>query len=152
MLRASAILVAVSLATAIPSTPYNFTQRVDHFSEDSRTYQQRYYTNVSSFGGAGFPIICIMGGEGAIEPETGIFYPSIVLLAQRLKALIIEPEHRFYGTSQPLGAFDSQRLQLLTAPQALADAAEFIQATRRQYKCSGSDGEPRCPVVTVGGS
>ena len=57
-----------------------------------------------------------------------------------------------YGTSQPLGAFDSQRLQLLTAPQALADAADFITAMRRQYKCSGSDGEPRCPVVTVGGS
>jgi hypothetical protein len=72
---------------------------VDHFSENPSTFQQRYYMNDTAFGGAGFPIICIMGGEGAIEPNTGIFYPSIVVLAERLKALVIEPEHRFVSVA-----------------------------------------------------
>ena len=50
-------LAAASLprAAAIPATPYNFTQRVDHFSEELATFEQRYYMNASSFGGAGFP-------------------------------------------------------------------------------------------------
>jgi len=93
-----------------------------------------------------------MGGEGAIPETTGIFYPPMVLLAERLGAAIIEPEHRFYGTSQPSPPFDTQRLQLLTAPQALEDAITFIQAKQVELGCSGKNGQPRCPVVTVGGS
>jgi len=147
-------LAAASLprAAAIPATPYNFTQRVDHFSEELATFEQRYYMNASSFGGAGFPIICILGGEGAIPPETGIFYPSVVVLAARLKALVIEPEHRYFGTSNPTAPYDTQKLRLLNAQQALADAAAFILGMQRQFKCSGLNGEPRCPVITVGGS
>ena len=34
-----------------------------------------YYQNDTFFGGAGSPIFVIMGGEGAIEPSTGIYYP-----------------------------------------------------------------------------
>jgi len=40
-------------------------------------FQQRYYENLTWWDGAGSPIICIMGGEGAIEPSTGIFYPWV---------------------------------------------------------------------------
>lgn len=137
---------------SIPSTPFNFTQRVDHFSMNQATYEQRYYQNLTNFVGPGSPIICIMGGEGAIPETTGIFYPPMVLLAERLGAAIIEPEHRFYGTSQPSPPFDTQRLQLLTAPQALEDAIAFIQAKQEELGCSGKNGQPRCPVVTVGGS
>ena len=108
--------------------------------------------NESSFGGPGSPIICILGGEGAVSPSTGIFYPSIIVLAERLSALVIEPEHRFYGTSQPVPPFDTRRLQLLTAQQALADAASFIEHTRFERNCTGRGGQPRCPVITVGGS
>jgi pimeloyl-ACP methyl ester carboxylesterase len=132
----------------IPSTPYNFTQLVDHFSTSQETFNQRYYQNLSSFGGPGSPVICIMGGEGGIPPEVGIFYPSVVLLAGRLHAAIIEPEHRFYGSSVP----DAASRALLTPPQALADAAAFIEAKLVELRCSGRGGEPRCPVVTVGGS
>ena len=152
---AAAALLALALsglAAAIPSAPLNFTQRVDHFSENVATFDQRYYMNASSFGGPGFPIICILGGEGAIPPTTGIYYPSVVALAARLKALVIEPEHRFFGTSNPTAPYDTQRLQLLNVQQALADAAAFITAMRHQFGCSGTNGEPRCPVVTVGGS
>lgn len=154
MLRTTAIVAALlPIAFGIPAIPRYFTQRVDHFSVDhGATFQQRYYENTTAFGGPGSPIIVILGGEGEITPETGIFYPSIVELAGSLRAAIYEPEHRGYGTSQPSPPFNSQRLALLTAPQALADAADFITAMRRDNKCSGIGGEPRCPVLTVGGS
>ena len=149
---AAAALLLLGSARAIPADPLFFPQRVDHFASTEATFLQRYYLNESSFGGPGKPIICILGGEGAIEPSTGIFYPSIVLLAQRLGALIIEPEHRFFGASVPEPPYDTARLQLLTAEQALADAAAFISAMQEKYACSGLRGQPRCPVITVGGS
>jgi pimeloyl-ACP methyl ester carboxylesterase len=139
-------------ALAIPAEPHFFQQRVDHFSVDDRTYQQRYYINDTSFAGAGSPIFMIMGGEAGIEPSTGIFYPSIVLLAQKLRGIVVEPEHRFYGSSQPLQPYSTQSLQLLTSAQALADAAALLTSLRQQLKCSGLNGEPRCPAVAIGGS
>jgi len=143
----------INPSPALPSDPFFFTQFVDHFSFTEETFQQRYYRNDSSFGGPGFPIICIMGGEEAIEPTKGILYPSVVILAERLHAAIIEPEHRFFGSSLPLKSpYDSRRLQLLTPPQALADSATFIEAMRVERNCTGRHGEPRCPVITVGGS
>jgi hypothetical protein len=150
--RAVAAALAAS-AAAIPATPFNFSQRVDHFSGSDARYSQRYYENMTSFGGPGSPIIMILGGEGAVPPDVGIFYPSIVVLAARLGAAVIEPEHRFYGTSQPVPPFDTRRLALLTAPQALADAAELLEATRERLGCTGRAGSgPRCPAITVGGS
>jgi pimeloyl-ACP methyl ester carboxylesterase len=148
---------ACGLAVGIPADPmYFLEQRVDHFSVSDETFSQRYYENTTSFPGAfsGAPIIVILGGEGGIAPSTGIFYPSIVLLAERLGALVVEPEHRFYGESLPWGpgSYDTGRLQLLTAPQALADAALFIGHIREKYSCTGQGGQPRCPVITVGGS
>ena len=63
----------VPLVAAIPAEPHNFTQLVDHFSPSEATFMQRYYENATNWGGPGFPIICIMGGEGGIAPSTGIF-------------------------------------------------------------------------------
>ena len=135
----------------IPALPHNYSQRVDHFAADEARYPQRYYENLTAFTPGG-PILMILGGEGAVAPQTGIFYPSVVRLAQRLGAAVVEPEHRFYGTSQPAPPFDTGRLAGLTAPQALADAAELAVAARERLGCTGRAGQPRCPVVTVGGS
>jgi dipeptidyl-peptidase-2 len=95
-----------------------------------------------------------MGGEEEISPEKGILYPSLVVLAARLGALIIEPEHRFFGASQPLAPapFSTAHLRLLTPQQALADAAALIEAAREARKCTGRNGQPRCPAITAGGS
>jgi len=152
LLLLGALVLCCKPTTAIPADPHFFEQKVDHFSADSRTYQQRYYINDTAFLGPGSPIFVIMGGEGGIEPSTGIFYPSIVLLAQRLGGFVVEPEHRFYGASQPLQPYSSQSLQLLNPAQALADAAALLTSLRQRLKCSGLDGEPRCPAVSVGGS
>ena len=88
-------------ATAIPADPHNFSQLVDHFGAgDASTFQQRYYLNETWWGGPGSPILCILGGEGAVPPSTGIFYPFVTdVLAKRFNALVVQPEHRFYGTS-----------------------------------------------------
>jgi hypothetical protein len=97
-LPATTLLIAAS----IPRPAQFFTQQlVDHFtapSEPAETYAQRYYEISSHFGGAGSPIICIIGGEGAVPPSEGIFYPWVGgQLASRLGALVVQPEHRFYG-------------------------------------------------------
>jgi pimeloyl-ACP methyl ester carboxylesterase len=143
----------LSISLALPSPPFYFTQRVDHYSINNATFQQRWYQNDTSFSGPGALIICIMGGEEAIDPSKGILYPSIVVLAARVGALIIEPEHRFFGASLPVPPpYSTEHLALLTPYQSLADAAALITATREARNCTGRGGQPRCPVLTVGGS
>ena len=144
-------LAHAAAALGIPAKPSYFTQRVDHFSTSAATYQQRFYLNETVFGGAGHPILFIIGGEGTVPPTTGFFYPFIVdILAPKFKALVVEPEHRFYGTSLP--DYNVSALQLLTPQQALADAATLILAMQKRYNC-GAHGTPTyCPVITIGGS
>ena len=150
MLFAAALF---SCAFALPSPPLFFEQQVDHFSISNATFSQRYYQNATSFKGPGSPIICIMGGEEEVSPAKGILYPSLVVLAARLGALIVEPEHRFFGASLPIPPpYSTTHLALLTPQQALADAAALIEATRVARKCTGRGGQPRCPVITAGGS
>jgi pimeloyl-ACP methyl ester carboxylesterase len=149
------LLGTLKIAVATPAIPYNFTQRTDHFGVSNETFQQRYYQNKTWWGGPGHPIICIMGGEGAIPPSTGIFYPWITdVVARVLNAYVIEPEHRFYGTSLPFGPVDSfttaNMKGYFTPQQALADTAHFIQAKKDELGCD-RNGED-CPVITVGGS
>lgn len=98
----------VELATGwprrVPSTPFWFQQKVSHFSASNATYWQRYYINEEHWAGPGNPIFVIMGGEGGISPETGIFYPWVTdILAKEYRGLVIQPEHRFYGESLPFG-------------------------------------------------
>ena len=46
-----------------------------------------------------------MGGEGSIPPEVGLFYPFVTdVLAWAVGGYVLQPEHRFYGKSQPLVA------------------------------------------------
>jgi pimeloyl-ACP methyl ester carboxylesterase len=151
----AALLVSAWSVNAIPADPYNFTQIVDHFDSDVSTFQQRYYKNETWFAGPGSPILCIIGGEGAVPPDEGIFYPFVTdVLAKRFSALVIEPEHRFYGTSLPLGAdsFTNEALRLATPQQALGDIANFIKGMQDEYGCTARGTEGYCPVITIGGS
>lgn len=140
----------VTPVLGIPAQPHFFDNLVDHFSADDSTFSQRYYQNETWWAGPGHPILLIMGGEGAIPPETGIFYPFVVDdLAKDLGALVIEPEHRYYGES----IISGRGMSLLTPQQALADAARLVEATRRARNCSTERGsEGYCPAVAIGGS
>ena len=118
------LAVVFAIATK-PCQPQYFEQQlIDHFSASAATFRQRYYENMTSFGGPGSPIFLVVGGEGAIPPSTGFFYPWVTdVLAPHFKALVVEPEHRFYGESLPFGteekSFTDQALELLT-PQVHA--------------------------------
>mmetsp|Transcript_13966 Transcript_13966/g.33834 ORF Transcript_13966/g.33834 Transcript_13966/m.33834 type:complete len:500 (+) Transcript_13966:63-1562(+) len=143
------------LVAGTPAEPHYFENQVDHFSTSSRTYKQRYYEDATHFQGPGFPIFCIMGGEGGIAPSTGIFYPWVgTVLAKTFGALVIEPEHRFYGESLPFGneSFTVDNLRVMNTQQALADAAEFIRAQQKARGCTPRGTAGYCPVVTFGGS
>ena len=70
-----------------------------------------------------------------------------------MNGLVVEPEHRGYGASQPTGSFDTRNLGLLTPQQALADAAALVLSIQQQRGCTGrTPGETRCPVIAIGGS
>ena len=143
-------------AASVPAPPRQFKQPIDHFAAPvaNRTFLQRYYLNDTSFAGPGHPLLVIMGGEGAIPPSTGFFYPWVVdVLAPRFKALVLEPEHRFYGTSAPREhAYELPMLRHLTPQQALADTVDLIREVQRQKQCTAHGTPGYCPVITIGGS
>ena len=140
-------------------------QLVDHVNSSSRyqgqLWSQRYYIWDKEFQGPGSPIFVILGGEGNVEPETGLFYPFVTHhLAKIFGAYVLEPEHRFYGKSQPVNittataaCHEDPRVKLFTPEQALLDAIRLIDVTAASLGCSPDKfSKTYCPVVTIGGS
>jgi pimeloyl-ACP methyl ester carboxylesterase len=151
MMRGVLMVLLTQRAGAIASTPHFFKdQLVDHFAAGDAKYTQRYFEDDTAFKGPGHPILLIVGGEGAIPPSVGLFYPYVVdVLAPMMGALVVEPEHRFYGNSTP----DRTSLHLLTPQQALADAVRLVRAMQVARNCSLSrQSSAYCPVFSVGGS
>jgi pimeloyl-ACP methyl ester carboxylesterase len=135
-------------------TPHYFSQKVDHFdSSNTDTWPQRYFIETKFFRGPGHPIILVVGGEGGID--TGMFYPFVdQYLAEHWGALVLHPEHRFYGVSQPVDPVTNEELvQLLTLPNAIEDMLAIVRRFKNQYHCSLDKTSPHyCPVIAVGGS
>jgi len=176
--NANATTTAAAAARLGVSRPaqYFAQQWVDHLDDGGggghskywgRTWSQRYYTMGDHFRKPGSPIFLILGGEGGIEPETGVLYPFITQrLAPLFGAYVLQPEHRFYGESSPISRSeidDAQRdgdqdprVRLLTPEQALHDAmrlVRYLKATRLRKLCSRDKFSTRyCPVIAVGGS
>lgn len=103
-----------------------FTNKVDHFDPlNSATYKQKIIVNSTWYVNGG-PIFLFLGGEAPLE-----FFEfqevSAKLWAQKLGALYIAIEHRFYGDSMPMPDFSTNNLRYLSSQQALADAAYFIE-------------------------
>lgn len=96
------------------------------------------------------PIFLYCGNEGDIEwfaTNTGLVWE----LAPRFGAMVIFPEHRYYGESMPYGNQEeayrnASTLSLLTTEQALADFAVLITELKRNLSAQA------CPVVLFGGS
>ena len=111
-----------------------FSQKLDHFNylvqveNNVQSWGQRYSVQSDWYGGPGSPIFLFLGGEANMD----FFCFQTVAIrawARQFRALYIVLEHRFYGHSLPLGPDASTRaLQFLSADQALADAALFIDA------------------------
>lgn len=152
-----------------PAEPYYYNEQlIDHVSNDyhcNNTWSQRYYQSSQYFRGPGSPIFLVLGGESVIEPSTGLIYPFITdHLAKYFGAFVLQPEHRFYGRSQPIPRSDiayalsnglpDPRIKLLTYEQALYDAVQLVQHVRYdELNCSKDPfSEEYCPIIAVGGS
>lgn len=160
------LLVSTNAGTPAPEQFFH-SQIVDHLDPDGEyngeEWIQRYYTFEEEFKGPGSPIFLILGGEGGIGPETGLYYPFITHhLAKKFGAFVFEPEHRFYGKSQPLERNHHHHLQtnkqdprvdLFTSEQALHDAMTLLNHIQKKLGCSTDrQSDSYCPVITVGGS
>ena len=134
----------------------SFSQRVDHLdSSNADTFQQRYYKKSKYFQGPGHPIILVVGGEGALDD--GMFYPFVdTFLAERWGALVLHPEHRFYGQSQPVDPSVVTHHDLKkyhTARQAMTDMLVIVKEYQKHLGCSMDKTSKRyCPSMSVGGS
>ena len=148
-----------------PNDALWYKQVVDHFAppggkkkSKSKYWDQRYYIDHRHWKGPGHPIFLVIGGEGTLE---GMLYPFINdHLAKKFGAFVIQPEHRFYGKSQPVGSTlnnlptNEELATLLTPQQAMEDMLAIAQHYR--YKVLGCSADKLskhyCPVISVGGS
>ncbi|CAN6821438.1 unnamed protein product, partial [Brassica oleracea] len=130
-----------------------FSQQLDHFSfADLPKFSQRYLINSDHWTGASElgPIFLYCGNEGDIEwfaTNSGFIWE----IAPKFGALLVFPEHRYYGESMPYGSRDeayknATTLSYLTTEQALADFAVFVTDLKRNLSAEAS------PVVLFGGS
>ncbi|XP_057806826.1 uncharacterized protein LOC131021584 [Salvia miltiorrhiza] len=130
-----------------------FDQNLDHFSfSELPKFRQRYLINTEHWAGPDHhgPIFFYCGNEGDIEwfaANTGFVWE----IAPRFRAMIVFPEHRYYGESMPYGSREeayrnTTTLAHLTAEQALADFSVLITELKRNLSAQA------CPVVLFGGS
>ena len=92
---------------------------------------------------ASAPVFLAMGGEGASGPAGG----QQAELAAVHGAYLFSIEHRYYGKSMPTLSLATDDLGVLSAEQALADAAFFIRAMAHKYNLTTTN-----RWITFGGS
>lgn len=136
------------------SVPRYYTdQLIDHSNPEAGTFSQKYYDQIQYFGGPGYPIFLILGGE---DPLESILYPFVSeVLAQKYSAYTMTVEHRFFGDSWPVpydNVTNADLRQLLTPEQALKDFVRVIQHKQREMGCGPRGFSNYCPVMTVGSS
>lgn len=78
-----------------------FTQPLDHFSNTSHTFSQRYWINTRHYkAGTGGPVIVLDGGETSGEDRIPFLDTGIVeILARATGGVGVVLEHRYYGES-----------------------------------------------------
>ncbi|XP_024544110.1 lysosomal Pro-X carboxypeptidase [Selaginella moellendorffii] len=139
----------LALKEGFAYTEHYFQQTLDHFNVGNITlFPQRYLLHNASWSGgaSGAPIFVYCGNEGDIvwfAENTGFMFD----IAPLFGALLVFPEHRFYGKSQPFGGQNGPKeLAFCSAEQALADFATLILDLKRNLSAQAS------PVVVFGGS
>jgi len=118
--------------------PQWFTQMVDHFDPlNNATFQQQFYVN-DTYWTPGGPIFILLGGEGPLEADDVQGHFVLPMYAMKFGALIVAPEHRFYGLSMPTSDLSTPNLRLLSSIQALEDFALFRQYIAEKYNATNS--------------
>ncbi|KAJ3207327.1 Thymus-specific serine protease [Dinochytrium kinnereticum] len=132
-------------ALGIPEVQtHYFNQTIDHFSNSTETFPQKYFV-YDYYYEKGGPIIFYVEGEASASPWTLYNYWE---MAQTYKAMVVSLEHRFYSPdSFPVIDYSLSSLKLLSSRQAIKDGVNFLQWFR------ASQNVPECTkVVAIGGS
>ncbi|CAI5694616.1 unnamed protein product [Oreochromis niloticus] len=82
-----------------------------------------YFIN-EAFYRPGGPVFLMIGGEGPANPAW-MEHGTWLTYAEKLGALCLMLEHRFYGKSHPTMDLSTDNLRFLSSRQALADLAHF---------------------------
>lgn len=96
------------------------------------------------------PILLYTGNEGPIDAFWKASGFVVTVLAPALGGLLLFPEERFYGESQPFGksaARTAEEMQYLTTAQVLEDYVELVAHIKATTPKAAN-----CPVVAFGGS
>ncbi|WKX93380.1 hypothetical protein Q1695_010992 [Nippostrongylus brasiliensis] len=114
-------------------------QLVDHFSNSTATWNQRYQYNKKFFNATNGIVFLMIGGENSISPpaDKWVRDESVMMMqwAKHYGAAAFQVEHRFYGPKEyaPSSVQDTESLKLLTIDQALADIKVFMQKMNEKY-------------------
>ncbi|THH11148.1 hypothetical protein EW145_g846 [Phellinidium pouzarii] len=128
-----------------------FEQPLDHFSNDTQTFKQRYWFNARHFKPGG-PVIVLDGGETSGENRLPFLHTGILeILAKGTNGLGVVLEHRYYGDSTPVADFSTDSLRWLNNAQSAADSANFM--SKVQFDGIYNDlTAPGTPWIYYGGS
>ena len=113
------IFVSLSDCRFVESNYDYFEQTLDHFNpQDESTYRQRFHfqTTYCTESPSLCPIFLYICGEYSCD---GIPDDYIQVLARNLKAVVVMPEHRYYGLSVPFNEFTTENLRFLSSKQAV---------------------------------
>ncbi|CAL1713219.1 unnamed protein product [Somion occarium] len=130
-----------------------FRQPLDHFSNSSRTFRQRYWVNTRHYRpNTSAPVIVLDGGETSGEDRLPFLDTGIVeILAKATGGVGVVLEHRYYGRSIPVSNLSTDSLRFLNNDQSAADSANFM----RNVKFPGIEEDltaPNTPWIYYGGS
>ncbi|CAB4063743.1 unnamed protein product [Lepeophtheirus salmonis] len=130
-----------------PTAQCFYDQTLDHFNtKNKKAWKQRYFVNEENFKDKeNGPVFLSIGGEGTASIGW-MKYGSWYEYAQKVGALMIQLEHRFYGESHPTENLSTENLKYLTSQQAIEDIVEFIAHIKEKYDI------PNNKWVTFGGS
>ncbi|KAJ9606031.1 hypothetical protein H2200_009880 [Cladophialophora chaetospira] len=140
------------LAQGLPPGAYtppaaNFTQKLNHGSNDGITFQQLYQLDTSNFKPGG-PILFHQGEEGPMKPIASKVFSDY---APKLGGIVATLEHRFFGTSYPHGtSWDNTttaQYSPLTLDNVLQDSVAFVKWLKKTIPGAGSS-----KVIISGGS
>ncbi|EKM49563.1 uncharacterized protein PHACADRAFT_265104 [Phanerochaete carnosa HHB-10118-sp] len=133
--------------------PHWFRQPLNHFSNNSETWLQRYWINTRHYKpGTHAPVIVIDGGETSGENRLPFLDTGIAdILPKEIGGIGVILEHRYHGESLPVQNFTTDSLRFLNNDQAAADSANFMA----NVKFPGVDEDitsPGNPWIYYGGS
>jgi pimeloyl-ACP methyl ester carboxylesterase len=119
-----------------------FDQVIDHGSDQSGTFKQRYWYTSEFAQGPTSPVLLFICGESECTADQLVFLGDT---AKLLHASIVAVEHRYYGQSRPYPDLTLEHMKYLSIHQAIEDLASFETFAKTSLPLAGK-------WIAVGGS